>query len=175
MEIRSESRIRHPRVAVFRAYRDRLPELAPYLDDIKEIRVLSRKEEAGVVNLHNEWVSDREIPSFAQKILKPEYLRWDDFAVWTEGAFTCDWTIKTRAFTDAVSCKGRNTFVEDGQGTRVVLTGDLTIDLREIPGVPRLLAGTIAPQVEKFIISLITPNLEKVNASLQRFLDEHPA
>ncbi len=175
MEIRSESRIRQSREKVFAAYRDRLPELAPYLDDIAEIKVLSRSEADGKVKLHNEWISDREIPAFAQKILKPEYLRWDDHAVWDASAWTCDWEIRTRAFTEAVSCRGRNQFLEDGDGTRVVLTGDLTIDLREIPGVPRFLAGTIAPQVEKFIVNLITPNLEAVNRSLQRFLDEKGA
>ena len=33
--------------------------------------------------------------------------------------------------------------------------------------------GGLKPKVESFIVSLITPNLERVNESLQRFLDEH--
>lgn len=175
MEIRSESRIHHPRDVVFAAYRDRLPEIATYIPDIKEILVRSREAQGAQIKLHNEWVSDREVPAFAQKFLKPEFLRWDDFAVWDEASKSCSWTIKTRAFTEAVACSGKNQFLEDGDGTRVLLTGDLTINLREIPGVPRFLAGTVAPQVEKFIVSLITPNLEQVNRSLQRFLDEKGA
>lgn len=172
MEIRSESHIRHSREKVFRAYRDRLPEIAAYIPDIKEIIVRSREEMNGVVKLHNEWVSDKDIPAVAQSVLKPEFLRWDDFAAWNESTWSCDWSIKTRVFTDSVRCGGRNLFIEDGAGCRVVLTGDLQIDLKEIPGVPGFLAKRIGPQIEKFIVSLITPNLEQVNRSLQRFLDE---
>lgn len=171
MEIRSETRIHHPREAVFRAYRDRMPEIAAYLPDIKEVIVRERVESGATVRLHNEWVSDRDVPSFAAKILKPEYLRWDDHAAWHEDRFVCEWQIRTRAFTEAVTCNGTNTFVADGDGTRVVLAGKLEIDLREIPGVPRLLAGTIAPQVEKFIVSLIQPNLEQTNRAVERWLD----
>ena len=171
MEIRSESRIRYPRDRVYRAYRDRLPEIAAFIPDIREIVVRSRQEVPGGIELHNEWVADREIPSFAQAFLKPEHLRWDDYARWHDAEHYVAWTLKTRAFTDAVKCSGRNTFYEDGGGTRVLLTGDLTIDLREIPGVPSFLAKRVAPQVEKFIVSLITPNLERVNASIERFLD----
>jgi len=42
-----------------------------------------------------------------------------------------------------------------------------------MPGVPKLVAKRITPVVEKFIVSMITPNLKKVNESLQTFLDDH--
>jgi hypothetical protein len=54
-----------------------------------------------------------------------------------------------------------------------VLTGELHIQASKIPGVPRLLARQLAPQIEKFIVRLITPNLEQVNRSLGTFLDEN--
>lgn len=172
MEIKSESRIPYPRPVVYRAYRDHLSEVAAYIPDIREIVVHKRLEDGAVVRLHNEWISQTEVPAFAQRFLKPEMLRWDDYATWDEAAWACDWRIKTRVFTDAVTCGGRNTFVEDGpNATRVVLGGDLQIALKEIPGVPSFLASTLAPQVEKFIVSLITPNLQKVNGSLGQFLD----
>jgi hypothetical protein len=34
------------------------------------------------------------------------------------------------------------------------------------------MAGRIAPKIEAFIVKLITPNLEKVNHSLEHFLDD---
>jgi hypothetical protein len=173
VEIKSESRIHHPRDAVFRAYRDRLSGIIAYNPDIREVQVLSREEEGDIVKLHNVWISDRDIPSIVSKILKPEHLRWDDYAQWNNTGYYCDWTIKTRAFTDSVSCAGRNTFVDDGDSTRVILSGKLDIKLEHIPGVPSFLVRRIAPRLEQFIVSLITPNLERVNASLQRFLDEH--
>ena len=102
MEIKSESRIHHHRDAVFYAYRDRLSDIIKYNPDIREVQIVSREEEGDVVKLHNVWISDRDIPSIVSKILKPEHLRWDDYAEWDNGSFYCDWTIKTRAFTDGV-------------------------------------------------------------------------
>jgi hypothetical protein len=171
MKFRTESFIAHPRDEVFRAYRDRLPEAVDYLDDVREVNVLSREEEGSKVVLHNEWVSDREIPKVAQSILKPEHLRWDDYATWTEDDHGCTFEIKTRVFTDAVSVTGRDLFLEEDGGTRVILEGDMTIDLKAVPGVPKFLAGRIVPQVEKFIVSLIQPNLEKTAEAVGRFLD----
>ncbi|MFT4627213.1 MAG: hypothetical protein ACI8PZ_005894 [Myxococcota bacterium] len=172
MRIDSESLIAHPRDAVYQAYRDRLPEIAAYIPDIKQIIIHSRAESAAGVDLHNEWVADSEIPAVAKSLIKPEHLRWDDFAKWNDAGSYVDWTIKTRVFTDSVTCSGRNTFLEDGAGrTRVKLTGNLTIALKDIRGVPSFLAKRMAPQIEAFIVKLITPNLEQVNRSIGTFLD----
>ena len=172
MQILSESRIAYPREQVYLAYRDKLPDIAKFIPDIREITVHSREETGHGIKLHNEWVSDREVPAMVAKIIKPEHLRWDDYADWNDEGSHVDWVIKTRAFTDAVDCKGRNAIIAEGdKSTLVRLTGDLKINVRDIPGVPSFLAKRLAPQVEKFIVSLITPNLEQVNASIERYLD----
>ena len=170
MKIKSESQIRHPRSTVYTAYRDRLPEVVPYIPDIKEIRVESREQTAQGVRLHNLWIADREIPRMVKGFLKPEMLRWNDYAEWNDEKMLCDWTLQIPAFPDNVTCSGRNSFYADGEQTRVVLTGDLAINPK-FPGIPRLVASRLAPQIEKFIIMLITPNLERVNQSLGAFLD----
>lgn len=170
MKYHSESILAHPRDAVFVAYRDRLTEIAAYLEDIAAVNVISRAEDGAIVKMHNEWVSDRSVPTVAKSFIKPEHLRWDDHATWDANSFTVRFDIKTRVFTDAVRCFGTNTFVAEGDKTRIILDGDFDVNLREIPGVPRLLAGTIKPQVEKFIIGLIQPNLEKTNDAVGRFL-----
>lgn len=172
MRIHSSSVVNHPRERVFEAYRDQLPDIAAYIPDIKQIVVESR-EDGAKVKLHNVWIASREVPSFARGIIKPDMLRWDDFAEWDQADWACAWRLRTRAFTESVRCSGTNRFEAIGSTkTRVVLSGDLDIDVKSIPGVPRLLAGRLKPQVEKFIVSLITPNLEKVNESLGRFLDD---
>ena len=80
--------------------------------------------------------------------------------------------IKTRVFTDSVTCSGRNTFIEDGpNSTKVQLQGSLTISVKAIPGVPSFVAKRMAPQIEAFIVKLITPNLEQVNRSIGAYLD----
>ncbi len=173
MEIRSESRIAHPRHAVYRAYRDRLPEIAAYIPDIRKILVHSREEGDGTLVLHNEWLADTEIPKVAKSFIGPEQLRWDDFATWDDGAHHVDWRIRTKVFPDSVHCTGRNSFIEDGPDACIVrLAGILRIELKQIPGVPRFLARRITPQVESFIVKMITPNLEQVNRSIGRYLDE---
>ncbi|MBN2799600.1 MAG: hypothetical protein JXX28_10670 [Deltaproteobacteria bacterium] len=173
MEIRSESIIRHPRAAVYAAYRDNLPEIArDYMPDIKEIIVHKREDNAAGVSLHNEWVSSADLPRAMQTVIKPEMMKWNDFADWDDAGFFVAWRLKTGAFTDAVICAGRNTFEEiDANTTKVVLTGDLTIDPKALP-VPRLLAGKMATTIEGFVVKMITPNLTKVNESLQTYLDK---
>ena len=177
MQILSESRIAYPREQVYLAYRDKLPDIAKFIPDIREIVVHSREETSTGVKLHNEWISDREVPAMVAKIIKPEHLRWDDHADWNDELSHVDWVIKTRAFTESVTCAGRNSILAEGDdNTLVRLTGTLTINVRDIPGVPSFLAKRLAPQIEKFIVSLITPNLEEVNKSIQRYLDaEHTA
>ncbi len=173
MRIHSESLIRHPRQRVYEAYRDRLSEVAAYIPDIREIRVESREEGQAGVKLHNLWVADREVPSFAKAIIKPEMMCWDDFADWRDDDHLVRWRLDIRAFSEAMSCEGTNTFLEvDAHTSKVRLEGDLQIDLNKVRGVPRLMAGRLGNKVERFIISLITPNLEKVNESLGAYLDD---
>lgn len=174
MRIHSESLIRHPQEAVYGAYRDRLPEIAAYIPDVKEIRVESRVEGDGTVTIHNIWIADRDVPMYARAFIKPEMLQWDDYAEWKDAESRVYWRLELRIFTESVTCGGTNTFSRvDDETTKVCLDGNLDIDVKSIPGVPRLLAGGLKPKVEKFIVSLITPNLKRVNESLQQFLDEH--
>ncbi len=172
MRINATSVIQYPRARVLRAYRDELPAIAPFMTNIKEIVMKSRAVRPGGVKMHNEWSGKGEIPRIVQGIIKPEMVKWDDYADWDDATSSCDWSIRIRVFSDNVKCGGTNRFIEDGPGrTRVILSGTLDIDLRDIPGVPRVLARTIAPHVERYIVALIRPNLEQVNASLGRYLD----
>jgi hypothetical protein len=174
MKIHSESRIHHPLEQVYQTYRDHLSEIAPYTPDIKEIVVNARDERPAGPKIHNIWIADREIPKVARNIIKPDMLQWDDFAQWDDTARHVDWVLNIPAFPNQVKCSGRNAFFADGPDrTRVVLTGNLEINAKNIPGVPRIVAGRLAPKIETFIVKLITPNLEKVNHSLERFLDDH--
>ena len=176
MQINSESRIHHPIETVYACYRDNLPLVAAYTDDIKEIIVKSREDAEKGPRIHNVWVADREIPKVAQGLVKPHMLQWDDFAEWDDVNQHVDWRINIPAFSEQVQCSGRNAFFADGPNhTKVLLTGELEINVRNIPGVPRILAGRIAPKVESFIVMLVTPNLEKINQSLERYLDEQAA
>ncbi len=173
MRIHSTSLVRHPRTRVYSAYRDELPEVVNYIPDVEYVEVLKRENLDDRVRLHNEWKSSKSIPAFARKVIRPEMLCWDDYAEWIQERWACEWVIKLRAFTQAVTCAGTNHFVAEGENqTRVIIEGSLDMDLRRVPGVPRMVAGPLAPRVEAFIVSLITPNLERVNGGLGDYLDE---
>ena len=172
MRIQSESIIHHPLTLVYDAYRNRLPEVAQYIPDIREIRVHLVDERDGGAEIHNEWISDTEMPRGINKIIRPEHMRWDDYAIWDDKNHWVDWKIKTRVFSESVHCSGRNRFVAEGDQTRVILEGDLQINIASIPGVPRIIGNRLKPKVERFIVKLVTPNLKRVNACLQTYLDQ---
>jgi hypothetical protein len=171
MRIHSASFIHFPIDRVYATYRDRLPEVAAFMPDIREIEVVRRAETPRGPDILNIWKAENRVPSVAQKVVSPEMLQWEDHAEWDDGNTWVDWTLVIPAFRDQVRCSGRNRFEAHGPKTRVVLEGELDIDIQRIPGVPRLLAGRMKPQIEQFIIKLVQPNLEKVNGSLERFMD----
>ena len=171
MRIDVDSRIQYPREVVYNAYRDHLPDLIPYLPNMKAIEVLERKEDGNKVTFKNLWTAKTEIPKAAQSILKPEMMTWFDHATWDNATFTNVWRTEMRALTDAVDCHGGNSFEEVGPNSTLLrLRGELNLDLKKVPGVPRLLAGTIGPVIEKFVVAMLKPNLEETARGLEKYL-----
>lgn len=140
------------------------------MPDIKTIEVKSIFDRPNGPKMHNVWTASTEIPAIARRVIKPSMMQWDDHADWNNAETYVDWRLVIGAFANQVRCSGRNSFYSAGEDTRVELTGTLDIDILSIPGVPRLLARKIKPQVEQFIMRLIQPNLETVNTSLEKFL-----
>ena len=174
MKLEADAHIAFPRPVVFSAYRDRLPEMLPYLPDIKAITVQSRDEpEPSITKLINVWEAQSDIPKIAQRIITPDMLAWTDHATWNQDKWTCDWQIETRLFTENVTCGGHNEYLEDGKGTLLKIRGELDVRLKGIPGVPSFLAGSVKPHVEKFIVDLLKPNLLSIAGGLERFLKEN--
>ncbi|MFH1469310.1 MAG: hypothetical protein ABIO70_33305 [Pseudomonadota bacterium] len=173
MEIRNDTVLTHPRALVYATYRDRLSELVAMLPNIEYLRVLSRRDDGETSFILNEWKAKGEIPEVAQRWIKPEMLRWKDHATWHGARWDVDWRLEMAFMQDRVSVAGTNRFVDLGPSrTRLELRGDLTIDARGMPGVPRLLAGKFGAIVERFVLGLVQPNLVKTGEALQRFLDE---
>jgi hypothetical protein len=170
MKIEADARISFPRELVFSTYRDRLPELVPHLPNIKRITVQKRDDEGGVSKLLNLWEAKGEIPKVAQPIIKPEMVAWLDHAKWNQNDWTCEWRTEPRMFTESIRCEGKNQYVVDGGETILQIRGVLEIDLKGVPGVPKFLAGKVAPIVEKFIVDLLRPNLISVAGGLEKFL-----
>ena len=166
--------VAHDRQTVFSTFRDELTELIPHLPDVKNIEVKEREEaDESTVKVTNLWEAEpEEIPRLARAFIKPEMLKWTDFATWRQDEWECDWEMEVGFLSDAVTCKGTTRYVEKGEGeTEVVITGELEVDAAKIPGVPRLGAGRIGSAVENFVVRLITPNLTNINRGLESYLE----
>jgi hypothetical protein len=176
MKLDTSVEIPFSRQRVFETYRDRLPELVPYLPNIRGIEVTSR-EDAGpaVVKLVNHWRGGGEIPAIARSVLSEKLLEWDDFATWDAGAYQCDWRQTVPAFKDAFRSQGLNQFSEMGPDrTRLTISGSIDVDASRIPGVPRLFKGAVGAAVEAFLVAAIKPNLLSVSKGVEQYLREHP-
>ncbi len=170
MELFTDAVIAFPRDQVFVAYRDRLAETTQHLPNIRAIDVKSREEREGEVRLVNEWTGGGDIPKVARAFLSPDMLKWTDHATWKEATFEVAWRTDVHAFPNAVTSSGTNRFFEANGGTRLEIRGDFTIDAAKIPGVPRILAKSVGPAIEKFFVNQIQLNSVAVAKAIGKLL-----
>lgn len=171
MRIEADSVLRHPREAVFVAYRDALPELVGQLPNVRRVELVKRTEDGPVVSRHLRWHGAVELPS-ALANLGERFLSWDDHAIWDHRSFSCQWRIEPHVLREAVVCHGRTELVDlDGERTRIELTGELSIELERVR-VPSFLAESLARTAERFLVRTILVNLDGVSATLDAYLRE---
>lgn len=167
--------VAYDREKVFTTFRDDLTELVPHLPDVKDITVQEREEvDDTTIRVVNLWEAQaEEIPKIARSFIKPEMLKWTDYATWRQDEWACDWVMEVGFLDDAVTCEGTTRYLDTGdQRTEIAIEGTLEVDAKKIPGVPRLGAGKIGNVVENFVVKLITPNLTKVNRGLETYLEQ---
>jgi hypothetical protein len=169
MQLTANTRVTFPRELVFKTYRDRIAETIPYLPNVKSIVVQERRDEGDIASLVNLWTAKTEIPSLARRFVKADMLCWTDRARWDQSAWRCNWEIETHAFPGLLQCSGQTEFVEAGAGTDIRISGDLLLHL-ERAHIPRLLAGTVQPVIEKLIINGLRPNLLSTGEGVAKLL-----
>lgn len=175
MLLNADATLSFPRPVVFAAYRDNLADLVEFLPNIRRIEVKTRKDDGPRTELLNEWHGGGEIPAAARAFLSEAMLSWSDHASWNADDFSCAWRIETHAFTEAVTCQGKNRFIEEGGKTRLEIRGELSIDGQKLKGVPRLLSKRVASTVEDILVKKITPNLLSVSDGLRLYLEKRNA
>ncbi len=176
MDIKADGTVHHPRPIVFRTLRDRLAEVAHFIPNVTAIDPVERVEEGpGRHRIVNVWHGEGSIPAVAKRFVKPDMLTWTDRALWDEDTWTTEWEQQTAFFTERVSCSGQNRFVEvDPNITRIEIRGAFELNLKGLGGLPGPLARRASPAVERFIVALITPNLQKTSTAAERLLDGGP-
>lgn len=170
MDFQVEERVKYNLDLVFSTIRDKLPELVPYLPNVKKIEVLDRKKTKDTVILTNKWYADFSIPKAVQKIIKIEEVTWVDYAKWNEKEHTCEWRIEPVFFKEYVDVKGVNYYSEENKETIIKLTGEINIDVSKHPLVPRLLAGVVNREITGIVINGIKPNLVSLVEGVRKFL-----
>ena len=174
MKIHADARVSFPRTTTFSTYRDELSLLVPYLPNIKKIDVEESEENPDGVEKTlrklNIWHANADIPKLAQAVIKPHMLSWEDHALWNENDWTCEWRVKTHFFSERVRCSGKNEFIEEGGQTVLQIRGNLDIDFKGLPGVPKLIANKVSSVIERFVVALLTPNLTSVSDGLEAYL-----
>lgn len=173
MKLEVSGELPFPRARVFKVYRDEMPKLVPYLENVRAITVTSRTDEGPRATLINRWRGGGEIPAMVRKVVSDDLMEWDDHAVWNEADFTCQWRTVVPAFKDSVDATGVTSFTAlTDTTTRFAMRGEIKVDAGKIRGVPRLLAGTIGPAVESFLVGRIEPNFRAVAKGVERYLRE---
>ncbi len=175
MQKHVEITVGHPREIVFRTLRDNLVDIVPFMPNIKSVKVIDKdtSEQAdGIIHFVNEWYGDASVPTIVKPFISSDKTHWTDYASWNEQEWTCEWRSKTAFLTDSIHASGVTTYKAiDANKTQVELDIDLGVDLSRIPG-SKLIAKRAAPTIEKFVVSLMEPNLKSTFASLEQYLDD---
>lgn len=159
---------KHPEV--FDVFIHHLEALSEFIPDVKEIRVLEKEDKGDTAVRVNHWIASAKVPGFAKKFLDVEEVGWIDRAKWNVKKHYVDYALEISGFEKYVKFVGHNEIVPEGDRTKIVISADMDIDLKKHPAIPRLLANSIKPKVEKFIIELIKPNLVNSNRALEKYL-----
>ena len=171
MEIKADVSLPYDRELVFVTYRDRIDELTEHLPNIRSIKVIERKERPdGTVQLVNAWTAGGDIPAVARSFINESMLKWTDYATWRPTSFTVDWRTDVHAFPGAIKSQGMNRYQLAAGGMRLEIRGELTCDPSKIPGVPRMLHGTVSQAVERVLVGAVQTNLVAIGKSVGKLL-----
>jgi hypothetical protein len=166
--------VKHPLDTVWTTIRDRMPEMAPMLDDVASITVVERYENGnGVVGLVNEWRIGLKIPAAMSSFVRPEMLGWIDRAEWSAETHECRWAIQPFFLADAVRCSGTTRYEPaiGGRGTRITFAGTLDVDRGRLGSIPASLGIPVSAAIETLVSTLIPKNFRKTTDALEKLLE----
>jgi hypothetical protein len=170
---RTVSVVRHPRERVFRLVRDELASLVALLDDVKEVRVLSREDQRdGCTLLVNLWVASPPIPDAVRAVLGTDTVSWTDTALWRAASFDCSWRIELQLDREGARCAGTTRYEEamGGRGTRITFEGELDVTLGKRAALPESLSRQLSRTIESFAGDLVPLNFRRLAGAVDHYL-----
>jgi len=166
--------VKHPLEQVWTTIRDRLPELAPTLDDVASITVVERRAlDESTLHLVNEWRVKFRIPAVLASVVSPEMLGWVDRADWHKPTHVCSWAIEPFFLPEAVRCSGTTAYEPaiGGRGTRITFAGTLAVDPACFGPIAASLGVPISSALESVVTTLIPKNFRKTIDALEKLLE----
>lgn len=173
MQINASVYLPYPRPLVYATYRDKLLELAAQMPNVKSIRLVSRQDQSNAVQQVHEWHGKSDIPAMLKAFVSEDLLTWTDHATWKEAGFITDWKIQPHAFSEAIVWAGQDRYLETGNGTRVESQGVLSIDPKQLKGVPGFLTGQVSQIAEGILAKQAEPNFLEMAKCVQTYLQKH--
>jgi hypothetical protein len=173
MDFQCKGDVQYPAQLVYETMRDKLPELVPYLPNVERITQEDRKPTVeGRTEILNRWrAKTGSAPAAVQPFLKPEMLEWYDHALWKDADVCVDWWLEAPAFRKLYACRGTNRVVALGdKSCSFVVSGTLTVNPEQVPGVPTFIARKFVPLLESYLLDRIRPNMEQLAQGVGNYL-----
>ncbi|HYD48786.1 MAG TPA: DUF2505 family protein [Terriglobales bacterium] len=177
MRFTKTSRVSHPASLVLDLMIHRMHDIVPFLPNVESIELRSKEDlDDGKIRIVRYWQGTADnLPSALRPFISKDVLGWTDTALWEPAEYKVDWTLSTNVAAQLYECSGTNHFEPDPKDpehtTRIRITGNLQVHPDQLPGVPRFLGSRLAPQIEKFVVDMLTPNLTDVAKGLQNYFD----
>ncbi|MCB9679184.1 MAG: hypothetical protein H6737_29040 [Alphaproteobacteria bacterium] len=151
---------------VFRTHRDEFERIAPRLSEVERVVLKSQSTAAdGTIEQKHEWFGHPSaLPFFIRPLVPPEMLRWFGHTRWNPRDWECRWSVEVPALGPMADIQGFQRYHETPTGCRIELTGTFDFHPDRVPQV-RLPPGSV-PVVERFVVSLIVPMMQKSAAAV---------
>lgn len=175
MKFEEHATIHLPADAVFGLMAERVEVLVPFLPNVASIRTESRSG-VGRVKTRTKrlWRAlPGHLPRAFRPFLRPEMMQWIDTSLWDPSDYSETWTVEGAGPKELYTCRGRNLFVPHPEApeshTLISFGGELDVKPDHVRGVPKILGRRLKPQVEAFIINLISRNFREVVDAIRHF------
>lgn len=177
MQLESTSTIHRNVQDVFILVRDNLDKIVPFLPNISKVNVLEKvpmdpTNPDGKLKITNKWFAKADIPSVAKKFIKPDIFCWKDCAIWDPTNFSVQYHLESYVAKDLFKASGCNTFKavpNDPNSCEIHFSCTVQIFPEKIPGVPKFLASTAMPHLEKMIQNMLRPNLTMLGEGITKY------
>lgn len=175
MRFQHTAKVSHPPSAILSLMIERMQDIVPLLLNVERIDLVELEDlPDGKIRIVRYWQGTVEsIPMPLRPFLSKDLIGWFDNALWTPSEYKVEWDMTTK-FSKFFDASGTNYYepADDGRATDISITGNMTVYPERLPGMPEFLASRLKPQVERFVVELIAPNLTDVAMGLQEYLDQ---